>query len=65
MNNPEIEFLDIVKNTVPYLYARSVSGILLTVGHIAFAVNFFWLLIGGRWARYKQGPTLIGEEAEA
>ena len=62
MNNPEIAFIDIVRNTVPWLKARSVSGIFLTVGHVAFAVNFFWMLFAAGSVRAKQGPTLLTKE---
>lgn len=59
MNNPEIPFLEVVKNTIPWLKARSVSGVLLTLGHIFFFINFFWMLSGSRATRYKEGPTLL------
>lgn len=58
---PVFQFLEIVQNTVPWLLSRSVSGMLLAVGHIAFFVNFMWFLFGGRATRYKEGPTLLGE----
>ena len=60
MNNAEIPFLEVVQNTIPWLKARSVSGLFLTVGHIAFAVNFFWMLFAAGAVRAKQGPTLLG-----
>ncbi|MEN8744647.1 MAG: hypothetical protein ABF320_08185, partial [Lentimonas sp.] len=59
MNNAEIPFLEIVQNTMPWLQARTVSGLFLTVGHIAFAVNFFWMLFAAGAVRAKQGPTLL------
>ncbi len=60
MNNPEILFLDTVRNTVPWLKARSVSGILLGLGHIAFFVNFTWMLLAKRQdASAEGGPTLF------
>lgn len=62
MNNPEIAFLDVVQHTIPWLKARSVSGIFLTVGHTAFAVNFFWMLFAAGAVRAKQGPTLLTKE---
>ncbi|MFP4156628.1 MAG: cbb3-type cytochrome c oxidase subunit I [Opitutales bacterium] len=62
MNNPEIAFLDTVRNTIPWLKARSISGLFLTVGHIAFAVNFFWMLFAAGAVRAKQGPTLLAKE---
>jgi len=64
MNNAEIPFLEVVQNTVPWLQARSVSGLFLTVGHIAFAINFFWMLFAAGAVRAKQGPTLLVETSE-
>ncbi|MBW8780396.1 MAG: cbb3-type cytochrome c oxidase subunit I [Verrucomicrobia bacterium] len=40
-----VPFLDIVRRTIPYLVSRSVAGVLMTVGHIAFAINFAWIII--------------------
>jgi len=53
MNNPEIPFMDIVEYTVPWLMSRSVAGILLTVGHLAFAVHIAWMLSSRRPAEPK------------
>lgn len=63
MNNPDVPFLDPVKRsvvtlTLPYLKIRSHSGMLIAVGHLAFAVSFVWILI--RWknaARKSQTTT--------
>ena len=41
MNDAEIPFIDTVQATLPWLKARSISGILLTVAHFAFALHFF------------------------
>jgi cytochrome c oxidase cbb3-type subunit 1 len=59
MNNAEIPFLEIVQNTLPWLKARSVSGVLITIGHVAFAINFFWMLFAAGAVRAKSGPTLL------
>lgn len=64
MNDATIPFLEIVQDTYPWLKARSVSGIFLTVGHIAFGVNFFWMLFAAGSVRAKQGPTLLSGEKE-
>ncbi len=65
MNNPDIAFIDTVIATVPWLYSRSVSGLLLTIGHIAFALNFFWMIFPRRSAS-AAGPTLLdGKEVSA
>lgn len=41
-------FLDIVKHTIPYLVSRSLAGILMTIGHLSFAVSFVWMLLQPR-----------------
>jgi len=41
MNDPDVPFTDTVTMTIPYLIARSVSGILMSAGHLIFV----WLLI--------------------
>ena len=64
MNNPEIAFLDVVQNTMPWLKARSVSGFLLLVAHIAFAVNFFWMLFAAGKIKTKDTPTLFNAKEE-
>jgi len=65
MNNAEIPFLQIVENTIPWLKARSVSGLFLTVGHIAFGINFFWMLFAAGAVRAKAEPTLLTKEGGA
>ena len=42
--SPVYSFLEVIKNLVPWLISRSVSGILLTLGHLAFFIHFFWML---------------------
>ncbi len=54
MNNPDVPFVDgdkysVVSLTIPYLKMRSYSGMMITVGHVAFAINFFWIL--ARWVK--------------
>jgi len=58
MNNPEIPFLEVMAHTVPWLQARSISGILIALGHIAFFINFMWMLLLTQPSQ-QQGPTLI------
>jgi cytochrome c oxidase cbb3-type subunit 1 len=65
MNNAEIPFLDVVKHTIPWLKARSVSGILLTIGHVAFVINIFWMLFAAGAVRAKQQPTLLDGSSQA
>jgi cytochrome c oxidase cbb3-type subunit I len=57
MNNPLIPFIKIVNYTKPYLVARSVSGSLMTIGHIAFAILVFRILRSSDFSMI--GPTLF------
>jgi hypothetical protein len=34
------------------------------VGHVAFAINFFWMLFAAGAVRAKQGPTLLADVKE-
>lgn len=67
LNNADIPYTStelgvatIIDTLKPYLVARSLSGILLTVGHTVFAINFFWMLIGGRQCQ-RDCATLLNE----
>lgn len=57
MNRADVAFLDVVSYTVPFLWTRTASGILLALGHVAFGV-LVWRMLrregGGR-----VGPTLF------
>jgi cytochrome c oxidase cbb3-type subunit 1 len=44
MNNPDVPFIKTVELTKPYLITRSISGIILTVAHVAFFSNFVRIL---------------------
>lgn len=49
MNNPNVQFIDIVKFTVPFLWSRSLAGTLMTVGHIALAI-LVWRMLRETWS---------------
>ncbi len=55
-NHPD--FLQIMLDTKPWLFARTVSGILIAVGHIAFVVSFVWMLLKRR-SPAETAPTLF------
>jgi cytochrome c oxidase cbb3-type subunit 1 len=57
MNDPNVPFLDIVRRMVPFLWSRTVAAILLSIGHIAFAINL-WFMIRRR-GEWLAGPTLF------
>jgi cytochrome c oxidase cbb3-type subunit 1 len=58
MNSPAIPFLDVVKHSVPWLFSRSVAGVLMTIGHSALLVNLGWMLCTKRVEGYSS-PTLF------
>ena len=55
-------FLDIVKHTLPYLVSRSLAGIMITIGHLAFAVHFAWMLLQPRAVAGAQ-PVRLSPDA--
>ncbi|MHC4339242.1 MAG: cbb3-type cytochrome c oxidase subunit I [Planctomycetota bacterium] len=59
--NGAVPFIDIVKGTRPWLIARTVSGILILIGHAAF----FFLVVRNvhAWGRQRFGkPTLFRDD---
>ena len=60
MNNPAKypDFIEIMRATVPYLFMRSIAGILIFVGHVAFAISLVWILIRPR-SEAEKSPTLL------
>ena len=58
MNDPNIPFIEVVRNTVPWLFVRSLAGILMTIGHLAFTVNVLWML-GAKRPPGVTAPTLF------
>jgi cytochrome c oxidase cbb3-type subunit 1 len=57
MNDPGVPFIKIVEYTKPYLVARSLSGVLMTLGHVAFAILLFRIMRGS--SVHLKGPTLF------
>jgi len=53
------EFSQVVEMTKPYLVARSFSGLLLTLGHLSFAVSVFWIIFRPRSSEAETSPTLL------
>ncbi len=60
LNNPNVPFGNIITYLKPYLFTRTIAGILLTTGHIAFATLFVMNLAG--WGKQRTGgPTYFSE----
>ncbi len=53
MNHDTVEFLAIVDYIIPFLWSRSFGGILMTVGHIAFAI-LLWKMWRGEDQRDEE-----------
>ena len=54
MNNPDIEFLKIVKLMNPYLLLRSLSGMLMTIGHLTFALLVLIIVVKACFKKRQQ-----------
>ncbi len=68
MNDPDVPFLDVVAFTVPYLWFRTGAGVLMTVGHLAFAVLVTMMVVGPlglRGSAAKGLPAAAGEGVPA
>ena len=53
LNNPDIPFIETVRATIPWLWSRSIAGVLLTVGHLVFAY-LVWQIVR------RRGPVPAG-----
>lgn len=52
------DFMEVVAVTIKWLQLRSYAGVLITIGHIAFAINFVWMLAQRRPVGATE-PTLF------
>jgi len=52
------DFIEIVRNTIPYLLSRTVAVILITLGQLAFITSFVWILLRPRTTEMTE-PTLL------
>jgi cytochrome c oxidase cbb3-type subunit 1 len=57
--NPDVPFLEVVRQTIPYLHLRTIAGIMMAAGHVAFSISLIWVLFGK--AVPKGGPTLFAD----
>jgi|TARA_B110000438_G_scaffold291882_2_gene329433 cytochrome c oxidase cbb3-type subunit 1 len=58
---PTYTFEEVSNATRPYLIARSFSGVLITIGHIAFAISVCWILFKRTTSEIEQ-PTLLTKD---
>jgi cytochrome c oxidase cbb3-type subunit 1 len=61
LNDAGIPFMDVVDSTKPYLWARTIGGVLMTIGHLIFGYQFF--LIIKRAGPRRFAPALFRESA--
>jgi cytochrome c oxidase cbb3-type subunit 1 len=61
---PVYSFIQVVENTKPWLWLRSLSGLMLVVGHFAFAINVFWMIFSPRTEDQVTQPTLLTPTTE-
>ncbi|HEY0368575.1 MAG TPA: cbb3-type cytochrome c oxidase subunit I, partial [Chthoniobacterales bacterium] len=62
MDNTSLAFTESTQSILPYLRGRSLSGILLTVGHCVFAFHFGLMLLG--LGRTSDMPTFLNPREE-
>lgn len=60
MNNPDVPFIKTVELTMPYLVTRTIAGLIITVGHVAFAVNL-WRILRLQYGPYQEPLPMITE----
>ncbi|MCC5806320.1 MAG: cbb3-type cytochrome c oxidase subunit I [Opitutales bacterium] len=53
------EFLDVMRGTIPYMVMRSMTGVLITIGHVAFFINIVWMLFRRPAEGSDSRPTLL------
>ena len=60
MNDATVPFLEVVESMLPWLKIHSMGVVFVAIGHLAFIINFLWMLFATGFIRAKQGPTLLG-----
>ncbi|MFL6528829.1 MAG: cbb3-type cytochrome c oxidase subunit I [Chthoniobacterales bacterium] len=61
-DNSALPFTESVLSIMPYLRSRSLSGMLLTIGHVVFAIHFGMMLLG--LGRTSDVPTFLNPQEE-
>lgn len=63
--DPSVAFADVTKASRPYLLAASVAWVILVIGQLAFALNFFWTLGRASADCVRSAKTLLTVQPEA
>jgi cytochrome c oxidase cbb3-type subunit 1 len=61
MNDASIPFITVVKNTIPWLWGRTIGGTLMLVSHFIFSYQFFMMIKHAGPRRFA--PALFREPA--
>lgn len=56
---PVHTFIQVVENTKLWLWGRSISGLMILIGHLAFAINVFWMIFSPKTQDPSTRPTLL------
>jgi cytochrome c oxidase cbb3-type subunit 1 len=62
MNDPSIPFLNIVRFTIPYLAIRTLGGVILLAGTVAFLINFVRIITPHKYT--WKTPTLLDTDRD-
>lgn len=60
-----VPFAEVTKATQPYLFSASVALVILAIGQLAFALNFFWTLGRASADCVRSAKTLLSTQPEA
>jgi cytochrome c oxidase cbb3-type subunit 1 len=60
-----VAFADVTKATQPYLFAASTALVVLAIGQLAFALNFFWTLGRAAAPAVRSAKGLLTAQPEA
>jgi cbb3-type cytochrome oxidase subunit 1 len=59
---PTYTFEQVTKAMRPFFVARSFSGVMLTLGHLAFTISVFWIILRPS-KNESAAPTLLTSDA--
>jgi cytochrome c oxidase cbb3-type subunit 1 len=65
LEDPSISFSAVTSSTLPYLFSASVGCVLLAIGQLAFAINFFWTLANASAGCVRSVKDLLAGQPEA
>jgi cytochrome c oxidase cbb3-type subunit I len=60
-----VAFADVTKATQPYLFAANIALVILAIGQLAFALNFFWTLGRAAAPAVRSAKDLLSVQPEA